>query len=1419
MSVFHVGLDVGSTTAKLVVLDRKFNTVYSIYRRHNSDIQNTVKEILLDAYSRFKNQDITMMVTGSGGMGVSKWLNIPFIQEVVASTKGIEVMIPHTDVAIELGGEDAKITYLKGSKEMRMNSICAGGTGAFIDQMAALLHTDAKGLNDYAKNHKGMYSIASRCGVFAKTDIQALMNQGVSSEDISISVFQAVVNQTISNLACGRPIEGNVAFLGGPLHFLDQLRERFIETLELKEEEIIHPENSQLYIALGAAISSIDQKLISFIDLEFRVKFNDFKIESEVGNLKTLFEDEEDYRIFKERHEKNKIDFVKDPKEYTGKAYLGIDAGSTTTKAILLNEEDEILYSFYGSNEGKPLQQSIEILTEIYETLPNAQIIASASTGYGERLIKSALKIDYGEVETLAHFRGAQYFMEDLDFIIDIGGQDMKAIKIRDGIIDDILLNEACSSGCGSFIQTFAQSVDMSVEEFTKKGLFAKNPVDLGSRCTVFMNSMVRQAQKEGSTIEDISAGISNSVIRNAIEKVIKIRDPKEFGENIIVQGGTFYGDAVLRSFERIIGREVIRPNIAGLMGALGAALIAKDHYLLENFETDLLSYEEVKNFNYKSSQAKCNKCTNNCNLTINIFSNGESFIMGNRCERGAGIELEEYKLPNLFKYKEIETFNYESLSYEEAKRGAIGIPRVLNIFENYPFWHTFFTDLGFKVVLSDKSTRETYEDGIATIPSETACYPAKISHGHIVDLVEKGVRRIFMPSVFYENKEYSDADNNLNCPVVASYSEVLRGNMPELDNIDFRNPFITLNDKKSLAKELYRTFKDLSISRRDINRAVNKGLKEYEDFTKRLMKKGEDTVKYLKENNLRGIVLAGRPYHVDGAINHGISELINSLGLAVLTEDSIAHIGKFDHPLRVLDQWTYHSRLYRSAAYVAETEELDLIQLVSFGCGLDAVTSDQVSDILKARGKIYTQLKIDEISNLGAATIRVRSLMAALKERENSNVKPLEEAIKIDGDIIPFTEEDKLNHTILMPSMLPIQFSLMEEAMRKHGYNIEVLNEDKDDIIREGLKYVHNDACYPSIIVVGQFISALKSGRYDLDNVSLLMSQTGGMCRASNYIGFIRKALKDAGFEDIPVIAISAQGIEENAGFKITFGLVNDLLKAILLGDLLMRCSLRVRPYEKIKNSTNILVDNWVKRLRKEIHDMKMFQIISYAYKIIKDFELLELDSRIEEKPIVGIVGEILVKYDPIGNNNLVDVLENEGAEVILGDLIDFISYALYNTKFKADHLGKSRLINLGGKLVYKYIERYRDPIRKRLEESSRFRAPKTIYELADMASEIASLGNQSGEGWLLVAEMVELVEMGAGNIVCVQPFGCLPNHIVGKGMIKSLREINPMANVVALDYDPGASEVNQLNRIKLMLSTAEENLRLLRGEKHNYK
>ncbi len=1402
-----LGIDIGSTTVKVSIIEDGGKLLFADYKRHFANIQETLADLLREGEEKLGALTVEPVITGSGGLTLSKHLGIPFVQEVVAVATSLKDYAPQTDVAIELGGEDAKIIYFTGGIDQRMNGICAGGTGSFIDQMASLLQTDASGLNEYAKNYKAIYPIAARCGVFAKTDIQPLINEGATKEDLSASIFQAVVNQTISGLACGKPIRGNVAFLGGPLHFLPELRAAFIRTLNLGPDQVIAPDHSHLFAAIGAAMNSDPKTTASLHDLIERLSHG-IKMDFEVKRMEPLFTDEADYEDFKTRHASHDVKKA-DLATYEGNCYLGIDAGSTTTKVALVGEDGSLLYRFYSNNNGSPLATAIRAMQEIHDQLPEkAQIAYSCSTGYGEALLKSALMLDEGEVETISHYYAAAAFEPDVDCILDIGGQDMKCIKIKDGTVDSVQLNEACSSGCGSFIETFAKSLNYSVQDFAREALFAKNPTDLGTRCTVFMNSNVKQAQKEGASVADISAGLAYSVIKNALFKVIKITNASDLGKHVVVQGGTFYNDAVLRSFEKISGCEAVRPDIAGIMGAYGAALIARERYDASK-TTTMLPIDKILSLTYKTTMARCQGCTNHCVLTINRFDGGRQFVTGNRCERGLGGNKQKKDIPNLFDYKYHRMFDYEPLTADLAPRGTVGIPRVLNMYENYPFWAVFFKELGYRTVLSPKSTRQIYELGIESIPSESECYPAKLAHGHIEWLIRQGLTYIFYPCVPYERNETPEAGNHYNCPMVTSYAENIKNNVESLTDhkVHFRNPFMAFTNEEILTKRLVEEFtKDQAIPEKEIRAAAHKAWQELIASRQDMEKKGEEVIAWLKETGHHGIVLAGRPYHVDPEINHGIPELITSYGFAVLTEDSVSHLGRVDRPLIVTDQWMYHSRLYEAASYVKTQPNLDLIQLNSFGCGLDAVTTDQVNDILTRSGKIYTLLKIDEVNNLGAARIRVRSLIAAIRVREMRHYhKPI---VSSAYSRVYFTKEMKKNYTILCPQMSPIHFDLIEPAVRSCGYNLEVLQNSDRTAIDTGLKYVNNDACYPSLIVVGQIMDALLSGKYDLEHTAVIMSQTGGGCRASNYIGFIRRALERAGMPQIPVISLNANGMETNPGFKITLPLLTKAMQAVVYGDLFMRVLYATRPYEAKAGSANALHEKWkaicIKSLQK--HSLSMAEFNRNIRGIIHDFD--ELPRRDVQKPRVGIVGEILVKFSPLANNHVVELLEAEGAEAVMPDLLDFLLYCFYNSNFKADNLGGKRstahLCNMGISL----LEYFRRTCRRELERSTHFLPPARIQDLASMAKHYVSLGNQTGEGWFLTGEMLELIHSGTTNIICTQPFGCLPNHIVGKGVIKGLRASHPEANIIAVDYDPGASEVNQLNRIKLMLSTAQKNL-----------
>ncbi len=1406
MQEYRLGIDIGSTTVKIVLLDGDGNAVYEKYKRHLAHTQKTLAELLVEVKEQFGDCIVHSRITGSGSINLGKVLGIEFVQEVVAVATALQRTAPGTDVAIELGGEDAKIIYFTGGLEERMNGVCAGGTGSFIDQMAALLQTDAEGLNREAKDYKIIYPIAARCGVFAKTDIQPLINEGATKADLAASIFQAVVNQTISGLACGKPIRGRVAFLGGPLHFLDELKAAFIRTLKLTDENIVSPSSSHLFAAMGAAYEADASDGIHISELLEKLE-SGVKVTFEMPRLEPLFTSEEEYSAFIKRHEKAILP-KGSLKSYTGNCYLGIDAGSTTTKLALIGESGELLFSFYSSNNANPINTAKRAIELLRAELPEgAKIVRSCSTGYGEALLKSAFALDDGEVETIAHCTAAAFFDPEVDCVLDIGGQDMKCIRLKDGAVDTILLNEACSSGCGSFIENFANSLELDVETFANKALFAEAPVDLGTRCTVFMNSNVKQAQKEGASVADISAGLAYSVIKNAFYKVIKLSSASDLGRHIVVQGGTFHNKAVLRALEKISGTEATCPDISGLMGAFGAALIAKKNYTGD--PTTMLSLDEIVELTYTSVNTRCRGCTNSCLLTVNTFPGGRRHITGNRCEKGLGGGANAERGDNIFEYKRKRLFDYEPLPEESAPRGVIGIPRVLNMYENYPFWATFFRELGFRVVISPFSDRKLYEGGMDSIPSESECYPAKLAHGHVAWLIDKGIRTIFHPCVFFERQETEDAQNHYNCPIVVSYPENLKNNIESISElgVNYIRPFIAFTSQKTAEERLTKLCdKEWGIPKGEVKHAVEAAWQEQLRAKEDIKAEGTRLISKMEAEGRHGIVIAGRPYHIDPEINHGIPELVASYGLTVLTEDSLPVCFSPTRPLRVVDQWVYHSRLYTAAEYISKRDDLDLIQLTSFGCGLDAVTADEMSEILEASGKLYTLLKIDEVNNLGAARIRIRSLLAAIKMRDEQNIKPT--ATEINYARTEFTKEMlDANYTIIAPQMSPIHFDILEPVFKQHGYNVVILDNDNRSAIETGLKYVNNDACFPSITVVGQIMEAVLSGRYDTDKLAIMMTQTGGCCRASNYVSFIRRALDNVGLSHIPVISLNANGMEKNSGFKIRPGILFDALHAVIIGDLLMRCLYRTRPYEKVAGSADALHAKW----RDAAIDLFTNKKTKHTYRklcraIVEDFdELPLLDIK---KARVGVVGEILVKYMPLANNRLVELIEREGAEAVVPDLIDFLEYSFYNSVYRAKYLGTKKRSALLSKIGIAFIEALRKPAVKALKNSKRFDTPVPIEHIADMTKPFLSIGNQYGEGWFLAGEMIELLSSGTNNIVCIQPFACLPNHVVGKGIIKLLRKSFPKSNVAAVDYDPGASEVNQLNRIKLMLSAAKKQL-----------
>jgi len=1397
---FLAGMDIGSTTVKIVIQDAHGKIVFHKYVRHFSDVRERAAELLRQGDAALGGAACRMSMTGSGAISLAEELQVPFIQEVMASSMAIREQIPDADVMVELGGEDAKLTFLSGGLDQRMNETCAGGTGAFIDQMAAFIRTDAAGLDELAQKHTTIYPIASRCGVFSKTDVLPLLNEGCAREDIAASIMQAVVNQTVSGLARGRVIKGKVVFLGGPLVFLHSLRERFTATLK-DMTEAVFPENGQYFVALGAVCHArtVASDPVSLADAAAALERSGVAERSET--LPPLFVDNAEHQAFAARHAKCRAVY-RDLETATGDAWLGFDSGSTTIKAVLLDATGNILFTFYGPNKGDPLAAALAVLKEIYaRKSPELTIKASAATGYGSALLCAALRLDVDEVETVAHFTASRFFEPRVSFILDIGGQDIKCMHISDGVIDRIQLNEACSAGCGSFIENFAESLNMPLADFVREAIAAKAPVDLGTRCTVFMNSKVKQAQKEGAEVGDIAAGLSYAVVRNACYKVMKITDTADLGEYVVAQGGAFANDALLRALELELGRPVVRPGIAGLMGAFGAALIAKERGPCGT-ATLLLGPKEVETFSVRTAAARCSRCTNSCLLTVSTFSDKHRFISGNRCEQGA--ETESKNLPNLYAYKYARLFEpYEPLPMDAARRGVIGIPRALNIFENYPLWFTLFTRLGFRVELSAPSSREIFYKGYETIPSQTVCYPAKLSHGHLLDLIERGIGTIFFPCLPHEQKQTTTTAGNFNCPVVIGYPELLARNICALEEArtTFIYQFLPL-DRNVLAKRLRDIPFFSGIPIEELEDAVSAGFAEMDRFHEDMQAAGEAALAEISASGTPGIILAGHPYHADPEVHHGVAEVVTSCGLAVLTEDSVAHLMPDPGPLRVVDQWAYHSRLYRAGAYAASTDNLAVLQLVSFGCGLDAVTADQLEEIVTRRGRLYAQIKIDEGANLGPARIRIRSLLAAMRERmtrKKSVIPPAQESAPL------FTQAMKETHTLLIPQMSPIHFQFLETVFASEGYKTVQLPSVDKEAINLGLRHVNNDACYPAIVVVGQLLQAAKSGVYDLDKIGLVISQTGGGCRATNYIGFLRKALMDAGLERVPIVSFSTNISAKSPGFRLTGRMLRRAIMAGHYGDALMRMLHRVTPYEREPGSAARLAERWAEKAKKNIASGNVLRFEMNMLAMIRDFDKLPLHTE-ERKPRVGLVGEILLKYHPDANNNAALVVQEEGGEAVVTDIMDFVLYSFYDHIFSYKRLSGSKREYLAALTGIAFLELTRLGLRLGFMRSKRFTAPVRFSHLRKKARSLISLGHQTGEGWLLAAEMVKMLETGVNNILCMQPFGCLPNHITGKGLLKELKRRHPDANIIALDYDPGASEVNQINRIKLMMSIARQ-------------
>lgn len=1415
--LFYLGLDIGSTTVKLALLNGDGSVAETRYSRHGTAVRATMAALLAEVSQLYPSATVRCAMTGSGALDLSNQLSIPFVQELLATARAISYAAPDTSVAVELGGEDAKLLYLGQDVELRMNESCAGGTGAFIDQMARLLSTDAGGLNDLAARHSTLYPIASRCGVFAKTDIVPLLNGGVPREDIAASIFQAVVEQTIGGLACGRPITGKVAFLGGPLHFLPELKNLFIQNLDLAEAHIAHLPHAQCTAAIGAARCAMsleehetNAEPLDLADLARRSSSLSHapKVAAE-KILPAMFADSAEYARFCQRHATANVLPSADIRQARGPLFLGLDLGSTTVKAVLVDNEQRILDSCYASNGGNPIQTLLPPLADMLERIPDgAWLAASGATGYGAHLAESALGVDTVLVETLAHFKAATRLVPEVSYVIDIGGQDMKCLKVDNGVISDVSLNEACSAGCGAFLESFAKGLGLSMQEFVDISLYAAHPADLGSRCTVFMNSRVTQAQKDGLQIADIAAGLCYSVVRNALDKVLRIKNVAELGEHVVVQGGSFLNDALLCAMERTLGRHVHRPAASGLMGAYGAALESLEKAECVSVHSSITA-PLIRGLAMRTRSFRCRDCGNNCLLTETRFSHGSRHIAGNRCDRfsearrGATVTA-----PNLVAWKNQRLFRYEPLPLESAPRGRLGIPRVLNVYAHYPFWFTLFTSLGFRVEVSPPTSRALFAAGLSSVPSQSVCYPAKLAHGHVLALLESGIKSIFFPCIPREAQEFAEMCDSFSCPVACGYPQVVRENLPELKDAGavMHAPFVNLTHTASLVRNLCREF---NLPRGEVRSAVRAARHEQAHYLRELRAEAEHIYTETLRNKGVLVVLAGRPYHADPQVHHGLPDFIASLGAAVISEDAMPRSWtghRMSFPLRARNQWTYAARLYRAGLWVSEADHgntrVELVQLTSFGCGIDAITADQMRELMRAHGKLYTLIKMDEGNALASARIRIRSLLAVSRTRAGDST-----ASAVSHAPPVFSKRDAATHTILVPQMAPLHFPLMTQAIAGSGHTIQLLPTVSAEAVNLGQAYVNNDACYPAIVAIGQLLQALRDGGLDPRRTALLLSQTCGPCRASNYPALLRKALMEYGYDPVPVLTLNASGSESQPGLRPDRALLWRMLLGMLAGDMLQRVSLFTGTYECHAGQTEDRVQHWLQTLIPVVRKGDETALRQLLPRLVQDFASIR--TALVPKPRVAVVGEILLTYHADANNHIVEQIRQEGGEPLLPDFANFMLYCLRDAVYDWRYQGGSAWAALGNALVMRRIEGVRRYMRGALNTSplsAHVMPVAHIDDLARLGESVMSLGNSAGEGWLLPAEMLEFLEHGTNNILCLQPFGCLPNHVVGRGAFKAVRRQRSEANIMALDYDPGSSEANQLNRIRLFMAIARE-------------
>ena len=1397
----NIGIDIGSTTAKVVAVGEDGSVLFSRYERHNANAREVVARVLGELQAALGDMDVCARLTGSVGMGFSEKYGYPFVQEVVAATKAVQKSYPETSSMIDIGGEDAKVVFFRDGRaaDLRMNGNCAGGTGAFIDQMAVLLGVSVGELDGLAARAAQVYPIASRCGVFCKTDIQNLVAKNADKADIAASILHAVAVQTVVTLAHGCEITPPVLVCGGPLTFIPSLRKAFKDYLSLADGDIILPEHGTLLPALGAALADVDgEKPRRLSDMAALFGKADATAKASAGTLCPIFTDEDEYRAWlgrMSRHHVETAEIGPGPQD----VLLGIDSGSTTTKLIVTDTSSRILYSYYTPNKGNPIEAVEEGLKRLLATAAergaSLNVTGSCSTGYGEDLIKAAFQLGGGVVETIAHYMAAHYLDPAVSFILDIGGQDMKAIFVDNGVIDRIEINEACSSGCGSFIETFAKTLGYTAHEFAEAACRAASPCDLGTRCTVFMNSKVKQALREGATVSDIAAGLAYSVVKNCLYKVLKLRDVSQLGDHIVVQGGTMRNDAIVRALELQTETEVTRCDIPELMGAYGCALYAESRRHAAVPLGDML--EKAR---YTSKPLHCKGCDNQCLVVRYEFGNGQKYYSGNRCERvftNGGADKPRKGI-NAYQYKNALLFDRDGFAGQP--RLTIGVPRVLNMYEDYPFWHTLFTACGIRVCLSSHSNYQDYEHSACMVMSDNICFPAKLVHSHIQDLTDKRVDRIFMPFVVYERQ--GSEQNSYNCPIVTGYAEVIKS--VQAGDIPIDSPTISFKDKSLLLKQCKAYLGKLGVPDSTVNKAFSLAVSAQDAYVYDIISYNERVCRKAREQGALAILLAGRPYHADMLIQHKVSDMLADMGIYVVTDDIVRNKRVAVSDAHYLSQWAYPNRILEAAKWSAGQKGMEFVEMTSFGCGPDAFLVDEVRDILMRHGKVLTLLKLDDINNIGSMKLRVRSLIESLKLASKAGVKPS----AVSGfKTTPTFDDACRGRKILVPYFTPFISPLIPAIMKIAGYDVDNLPLSDTESCEWGLKFANNEVCYPATLIVGDIIKAFESGKYDPKNTAVAMTQTGGQCRASSYLSLIKKALVDAGYADVPVIAFSFGSAikNEQPGFRINWlKLMPIALYSVLYSDCIAKFYYAAAAREKQPGQAAKLRDMYLQAGEKLILEGRHDDLVSYLTMAANEFNRICKDIRL---PKVCVVGEIFLKFNPFAQKNVTDWLMSNGVEIVPPLLLDFFMQSFVNKRVdKEKHLSRKTVASFIYGMVYKRIMKYVARVNKAAAAFRYFTPFNDIFKEADEARKVITLSAQFGEGWLLPAEIMSCARQGVSNVVSLQPFGCIANHIVSKGIEKRIKRFFPDMNILSLDFDSGVSDVNITNRLLLFIDNLKE-------------